>query len=42
MKEIHYTYEPHANRIVATKDDGEEVGKIEYEVKEKYWNANHT
>jgi len=42
MTEIHYKYEPHANRIVATKDDGEEVGKIEYEVNEKYWNANHT
>ena len=42
MTEIHYKYEPHANRIVATKDDGEEVGKIEYEVNDKYWNANHT
>ncbi len=42
MKDIQYTYEPDANRIVATKHDGEEVGKLEYTVNEKYWNANHT
>jgi predicted GNAT family acetyltransferase len=42
MTEIQYKYEPDAKRIVATKEDGEEVGKIEYEVDEKYWIANHT
>ena len=42
MKDIQYTYEPDAKRIVATTHDGEEVGKLEYTVNEKYWNANHT
>ncbi|HPR35499.1 MAG TPA: GNAT family N-acetyltransferase [Anaerolineaceae bacterium] len=42
MTQIQYKHEPDAKRIVATKQDGEEVGKIEYTVNEKYWNANHT
>jgi hypothetical protein len=42
MAEIHYAYEPAAKRIVATTDDGQEVGKIEFEVTNSYWNANHT
>ena len=42
MTEIHYAYEPDANRIVATTDEGQEVGEIVYGVSEDYWNANHT
>ena len=42
MTEIQYSHEPDAKRIVATKDDGQEVGKIEYTVSENYWNARHT
>ena len=42
MTEIHYAYEPAANRIVATTDAGQEVGLIEYELEQDYWNANHT
>ncbi len=42
MTQIHFKHEPYAKRIVATKHDGEEVGKIEYTVNKKYWNANHT
>lgn len=42
MTEIQYKYEPDAKRIVATTEDGQEVGKIEYEVREIYWIANHT
>jgi len=42
MTEIQYAHEPDAKRIIATKDDGQEVGKIEYTDFEKYWNADHT
>jgi len=42
MTEIQYAYEPQANRIVATTDEGQEVGVIEYTVNQDYWNANHT
>ncbi len=42
MTEIHYAYEPDAKRIVATTDEGQEVGEIVYAVSEDYWNANHT
>jgi len=42
MTEIHYANEPQANRIVATTDEGQEVGLIEYTVDQDYWNANHT
>ena len=42
MTEIHYAYEPQAERIVATIDDGQEVGVIEYTVNEDYWDARHT
>ena len=42
MTEIHYAYEPQANRIVATTDKGQEVGMIEYTVNQDYWNAKHT
>ena len=42
MTEIHYAYEPQAERIVATDDAGQEVGVIEYTVNEDYWDARHT
>jgi len=42
MTEIQYAYEPQANSIVATTDEGQEVGVIEYTVNQDYWNANHT
>lgn len=42
MKDIQYTYEPDAKRIVATTQDGQEVGEIRYKVTDNYWNASHT
>ena len=42
MSEIHYAHEPQANRIVATTDDGQKVGEIDYTVNQEYWDANHT
>ncbi len=42
MTEIQSKYEPEAKRIVATADDGQEVGMIEYAANDDYWNANHT
>lgn len=42
MTEINYTYEPDANRIVATTEDGQKAGEIVYAIKEDYWDANHT
>ncbi len=42
MQEITYQHEPHANRIVAASEDGQELGEIVYVVNDHYWNAKHT
>ena len=42
MTEIQYIHEPDAKRIIATTEDGQEVGEIVYAVTENYWNAKHT
>lgn len=42
MTDIQYKHEPDAKRIIATANEGQEVGKIEYEVSENYWEAIET
>ena len=42
MTEIHYSHVPRANRIVATTNEDQEVGVIEYTANQDYWDARHT
>lgn len=42
MTQIHYTYEPDSQRIIAETDDGIKAGEIRYTVDDLHWVANHT